>query len=145
MSDTGPLVRWLLLLLLEILGEAVRIYIHEQTCTKCTKISCCRFRSVVRPLHCHINGSGFKSRKNNGSVIIQSVARKAGLDDILDNVFIRFGTKFYRQIVGIQSRTNCVPLVVDLFLFCYEIHFMKSLSRAIQADSTEAFNSTSRY
>ena len=41
--------------------------------------------------------------------------------------------------------TNCAPLVADLFLFCYERDFMKSLSRENQADIIEAFNSTSRY
>ena len=30
--------------------------------------------------------------------------------------------------------TNCAPLVADLFLFCYERDFMKSLSRENQAD-----------
>ena len=41
--------------------------------------------------------------------------------------------------------TNCAPLVADLFLFCYEGDFMKSLSRKNQADIIEAFNSASRY
>ena len=41
--------------------------------------------------------------------------------------------------------TNCAPLVADLFLFCYERDFMKSLSRENQADIIEAFNLTSRY
>ena len=41
--------------------------------------------------------------------------------------------------------TNCAPLVADLFLFCYERDFMKSLSRENQADIIKAFNSTSRY
>ena len=41
--------------------------------------------------------------------------------------------------------TNCAPLVVDLFLFCYERDFMLSLSDNNQADIIEAFNSTSRY
>ena len=41
--------------------------------------------------------------------------------------------------------TNCAPLVADLFLFCYERDFMKSLSHENQADIIEAFNSTSRY
>ena len=40
---------------------------------------------------------------------------------------------------------NCVPLVADLFLFCYERDFMKSFSWENQADIIEAFNSTSRY
>ena len=41
--------------------------------------------------------------------------------------------------------TNCAPLVADLFLFCYERDFMKSLSPENQADIIEAFNSNSRY
>ena len=39
---------------------------------------------------------------------------------LLDNIFIRFGAKLYGQIIGIHMGTNCAPLVVDLFLFCYE-------------------------
>ena len=46
----------------------------------------------------------------------------------LDNIYIRFGSKLYRQIVGIPMGTNCAPLVADLFLFCYERDFMFSLS-----------------
>ena len=53
--------------------------------------------------------------------------------------FIRFGTKLYRQTIGIPMGTNYDPLVADLFLFCYERDFMKSLSRENQADITEAF------
>ena len=41
--------------------------------------------------------------------------------------------------------TNCAPIVADLFLFCYERDFIKSLSRENQADIIETFNSTSRY
>ena len=59
---------------------------------------------------------------------------------LLDNIFIRFGTKLYRQTIGIPMGTNCAPLVADLFLFCYERDFMKSLSRENQADIIEAFN-----
>ena len=61
------------------------------------------------------------------------------------NIYIRFGTKLYRQIVGIPMGTNCAPLVTDLFLFCYERDFMMSLSDVKQAEIIEAFKSTSRY
>ena len=30
---------------------------------------------------------------------------------LLDNIFIRFDTKVYRQVVGIPMETNCAPLV----------------------------------
>ena len=64
---------------------------------------------------------------------------------LLDNIYIRFGTKLYRQIVGISMGTNCAPLVADLFLFCYERDFMTSLSDVKQAEIIEAFKFTSRY
>ena len=41
--------------------------------------------------------------------------------------------------------TNCVPLVADLFLFCYERVFVKSLTKEKRYDLIDAFNSTSRY
>ena len=64
---------------------------------------------------------------------------------LLDNIFIRFGSKLYRQIVGIPMGTNCAPPVAELFLVCYESHFMLSLPDNNQTDIIEAFNSTSRY
>ena len=45
---------------------------------------------------------------------------------LLDNIFIRFGSKLYRQIVGIPMGTNCAPLVADLF--CFKRDFMLCLT-----------------
>ena len=39
------------------------------------------------------------------------------LSFLLDNIYIRFGTKLCRQIVGIPMGTNCAPLVADLFFY----------------------------
>ena len=64
---------------------------------------------------------------------------------LLDNIFIQFGTKLYRQVVRIPMGTNCAPLDADLFLFCYERDFVMSLSGDKQADVIDAFNTTSRY
>ena len=64
---------------------------------------------------------------------------------LLDNIFIRFGTKLIRQVVGIPMGTNCAPLVAYLFLFCYERGFMISLSGDKQADIIDVFNTTFRY
>ena len=49
-----------------------------------------------------------------------------------NNIFIEFGTKLYRQTIGILMGSKSAPLVADLFLFCYERDFMKSLSREIR-------------
>ena len=47
---------------------------------------------------------------------------------LLDNIYVRFGSKLYRQIEGIPMDTNYAHLVADLFLFCYERDFMLSFS-----------------
>ena len=78
--------------------------------------------------------------------IIYGLVRKCeGLTFLLDNIYIRFGSELYRQIVGIPMGTNCAPLVADLFLFCYENHFILSLSEDNQSDALEALDSISRY
>ena len=64
---------------------------------------------------------------------------------LLDNIYIRCGSKLYGQLVGIPMGTNCAFLVADLSLFCYERDLMLSLSEDNQSDVIEAFNSTSRY
>ena len=68
------------------------------------------------------------------------------LSYLLEKIYIRFGNKLYRRIVGIPMGTICAPLVTDLFFFCYVKAFTPSLSNDNnQADIIEAFNSTSRY
>ena len=64
---------------------------------------------------------------------------------LLDNIFIRFSNKLYRQVVGIPMDTYCAPVGADLFLLCYEGYFMMSLSADKQAGIRDAFNTTSRY
>ena len=36
---------------------------------------------------------------------------------LLNNIFIRFVSKLYRQIVGILMGTNCAPFIADFFCF----------------------------
>ena len=64
---------------------------------------------------------------------------------MLDNMFIRFGTKLYRKVVRILLVADCAPMVAYLFLFCYERDFMMSLSDDKQADIIDALNTTSKY
>ena len=56
---------------------------------------------------------------------------------LLDNIYIRFGSELYRQIVGIPMGTNRAPLVADLFLFCYERETSCCLSDAKQSEHIE--------
>ena len=62
---------------------------------------------------------------------------------MLDNIFKKFGSLLYRQIVGIQVGTNCAPPLADLFLFCYEGDIVLSLSNNNQTD-IKTFKFTSK-
>ena len=63
---------------------------------------------------------------------------------LLGDIFIRFGSKLYRQIVGIPMGTNWASLVADLFLF-----FMRETSCCLFLTIIKLMllnlNSTSRY
>ena len=102
---------------------------------KCTASSACNDKKAFFTSADHYRGYHLWSCQNVCDA----------LSFLLDNIYIRFGTKLYRQIVGIPMGTNCAPLVADLFLFCYERDFMKYLSRDNQADVIKAFNSMSQY
>ena len=54
---------------------------------------------------------------------------------LLDNVYIRFGTKLYRQVVGVLMGTKCAPLVAHLMLVCYERGSTSSRSVDNQIDN----------
>ena len=94
---------------------------------------------------CNVRNAFFTSEvhKNYTLWTCQKVCK--ALTFLLDNIYIRFGTKLLRQTVGIPMGTNCAPLVADLFLFCYERDFMMSFSVENQSKIFEAFTSTSRY
>ena len=64
---------------------------------------------------------------------------------LLDTIYIRFGTKNNRQIIGIPRGTNCAPIAADVILFCHERDFIMFLAADKDAEIIEAFNSTSRY
>ena len=42
-------------------------------------------------------------------------------DFSIDNIFMQFIRYLYHQVIGIPMRTNCAPLLADLFyLYSYE-------------------------
>ena len=39
----------------------------------------------------------------------------AALTFLLDNLFVEFNGKIFKQIIGVPMGTNCAPLIADLF------------------------------
>ena len=50
------------------------------------------------------------------------------VDFLPGNKFIKFGGLF-REVIGIHMRTNCAPLLADLFLYSHESEVLDSLVR----------------
>ena len=68
----------------------------------------------------------------------------SAIEYLINNIFVCFGTKVYRQVIGIPMGTNCAPLLADLFLHTYEYEF---IINKLKTDINVAlqFNKTFRY
>ena len=60
---------------------------------------------------------------------------------LLNNIYIRYGSKLYRQIVG----NLCPSCSWSIFLYCYEWDFILSLTDDNQSEVIETFHSTPPY
>ena len=45
------------------------------------------------------------------------------IDFLIDNIYVRFGSSVFRQVIGIPMGTNSAPLLADLFLHTFEYDF----------------------
>ena len=57
------------------------------------------------------------------------------IEYLIDNIYIKVGSKVFRQQVGIPMGTDCAPLLANLFLFNYEYKYMKNLIKDFQNDA----------
>ena len=64
---------------------------------------------------------------------------------LLDNIYIRFGSKLYGQNVGIPMGTNCAPLLLIYFCSAMRRTSWSPSQKKKRHDLIDAFNSTSRY
>ena len=69
--------------------------------------------------------------------------RELGLaiDFLTDNIYVRFGSSVFRQVISIPMGTNSVPLLADLFLHTFKYDFMvktmkQDITKAIQSSNT---------
>ena len=46
------------------------------------------------------------------------------LEWLIDNIYVTFGDKLFRQVIGIPMGTDCAPFLANLFLFSYEYEWI---------------------
>ena len=62
------------------------------------------------------------------------------IEFLIDNIFVRFGGRLFRQVIGIPMGTNCAPLLADLFLYSYESEFFDNMIRCGHRKLSRSFN-----
>ena len=67
------------------------------------------------------------------------------IEFLVDNIYVRFGGQLFRQMVGIPMRTNCAPLLADLFLYSYENEFLDKPIKEGKRKLARKFNLSYRY
>ena len=67
------------------------------------------------------------------------------LEFLIDNVVVIFGGRVFQQTVGIHMRTNCAPLLADLFFYSHEAHLIQRLLKKNENKLARSFNFTFRY
>ena len=52
------------------------------------------------------------------------------IDLLIDNIYIKTGNHLFRQCIGIPIATNCALLLANLFLYSYEVEFLRSMKKS---------------
>lgn len=64
---------------------------------------------------------------------------------LIDNSYVTYREKVYRQTLGIPMGTNCAPYLANLFLHCYEAKFIDKLIIEGKSQDAILLNSVFRY
>ena len=67
------------------------------------------------------------------------------IEFLIDNIFVQFGGCLFRQVIGITMRTNCAPLLADIFLYSYENEFLDNMIRSGYRRLVRSLNLSYRY
>jgi hypothetical protein len=64
---------------------------------------------------------------------------------LVDNIYITFGDKCFRQVIGIPMGTDCAPFLANLFLFYYEYKWIDQQRTAKNYHMLSLFKNCGRY
>ena len=67
------------------------------------------------------------------------------IECLIDNIFVQFGGRLFRQVIGIPVQKNCAPLVADHFLCSYENEFLYNMVRSGHKRLARSFSVCYRY
>ena len=85
---------------------------------------------------------GYLTNKKSGFSIKELIEC---INFIIDNSYVVFNKKVYRQVIGIPMGTNCAPYVANIFLHMYEVEFIDKLNQEGKHRVSSLLNNMFRY
>ena len=67
------------------------------------------------------------------------------LNWLIDNIYVTFGDKVFRQKIGIPMGTDCAPFLANLFLYSYESEWIIEQQKLNNYSLIHAFKHSCRY
>ena len=67
------------------------------------------------------------------------------LNWLIDNIYVTFGDKVFRQKIGIPMGTDCAPFLANLFLYSYEYKWIDKQREQKKYSYINAFKNSCRY
>jgi hypothetical protein len=64
---------------------------------------------------------------------------------LIDNIYVTFGDKCFRQTIGIPMGTDCAPFLANLFLYSYEYQWIDKERKLNHHSILKMFKSCGRY
>ena len=64
---------------------------------------------------------------------------------LINNIYVTFGDKCFRQAIGIPMGTDCAPFLANLFLYSYEFQWIEKKRKENRYDILTKFKSCCRY
>ena len=101
----------------------------EDGSVRCARIKLTRAKGCFAR---DINGGG------DNMFAADSICRM--VEFLIDGVFVQFGGRLFRRVIGIPVGTSCAPLLADLFLYSYENGFLGSVIRSGHRRLAGSFN-----
>ena len=91
------------------------------------------------------SASWTKSTRKKDTLVMNCGKVIRVLNWLLDNIFVTFGDKLFRQVVGIPMGTDCSPFLANLFLYSYEFKWIDKQRRNQEFKVLNSFRNCGRY
>ena len=84
-------------------------------------------------------------KSNKADVSFSSSEIMKSVEIIIDNAYILYKKKIFRQVIGIPMGTSCAPYLANIFLYMYESKYIHELIKNHQFSRASLLNKIYRY